>query len=69
MEESVRLWKVANRRESEGVWATDCQARQQIINVAVAQIESLVEPDSVADDVWREVVALDRYSIIHTMYI
>ena len=31
---------------------------QEIFNIPVAEIEAIVEPDSVADDIWRESVAL-----------
>ena len=31
---------------------------QEVFNITVTKIESIVEPDSVADDVWRKSVAL-----------
>jgi hypothetical protein len=31
---------------------------QEVFNIPVAEIESVVEPDSVADDIWRESMSL-----------
>ena len=41
-------------------FSSDCNATlsQQIFDIAVAQVESVVEPDGVTDDVGRESVAL-----------
>ena len=30
---------------------------QQIFNISVAQIEAIIKPDSVGDNIWRESVA------------
>ncbi len=40
-----------------GVVETANKLSQQIFNIAVAEIEFVVEPDGVADDIWRETVA------------
>jgi hypothetical protein len=37
---------------------SDAPLGQQIFNVSVAQVEALVEPDGVTDDIWRESVTL-----------
>ncbi len=36
----------------------DAALGQEIFDVSVAEIESIVEPDNVGDDVWREPMAL-----------
>jgi hypothetical protein len=35
---------------------SDAALRKQILNIAVAEVESVVEPDCLADDIWRESV-------------
>jgi hypothetical protein len=32
--------------------------RQQILDISVTEVESLVEPNGIADNIWRESVAL-----------
>ena len=43
--------------EADG-FATDSDASlsEQVFNIPVAQIESIVEPDGVTDDIWRKSV-------------
>lgn len=36
----------------------DPTLRQQIFDIAMTEIESVVEPDSIADDIWRESMSL-----------
>jgi hypothetical protein len=36
----------------------DTTLSEKIFNITMAEIESIVEPDSIADDIWREAVAL-----------
>jgi len=38
-----------------------CRARQQFLDIPKGQCEPGIEPDRVADDFWREAVALKRY--------
>ena len=35
----------------------DAALSQEVFDIPVAQIESVVEPDSVTDDIWRESVS------------
>ena len=37
---------------------SDASLCEQIFNISVTEIESVVEPDGVTDDVWRKSVAL-----------
>jgi len=36
---------------------SDTPFSQEILYIAVAQLESVVEPDSIGNDIWRETVA------------
>ena len=49
-----------HRLESVGVWVAngDVALNEKVSNIAVTEVESIVEPDCTADDIWREAVAL-----------
>ena len=48
---------LTHRLESAGVWEPDCQLSEQAFDVPAAEVESIVEPNGMADDIWRESVA------------
>ena len=52
--------------ESDGFVAdSDTSFREQIFDITIAQVESLVEPHRVTDDVGRKPVTLIKYSSLN----
>ena len=36
----------------------DASLRQEVFDISVAEVETIVEPDGIGDNIWRESVAL-----------
>ena len=46
-----------HQRRIDSRVTSDASFSQEIFNIAVTEVEAIVEPDSVGDDIWRESVA------------